>query len=100
MAMTVMFQQRMMQVLLLLSCNDLLKFDWSCQLSGGRSNSNNLWPGNKINFYQSECHVTDCAVGQSDQNGLFKASFCSCREHPLFSYNASTSFSGRCSTGK
>jgi len=50
MAVTVMFQQRMMQVLLLLSCNDVLKFHWSCQLSGSRSNSNNLRPGNKINF--------------------------------------------------
>jgi len=49
MAVTVMFQC-MMQVLLLLSCNDVLKFDWSCQLSGCKSNSNNLRPGNKINF--------------------------------------------------
>jgi len=42
--------QRMMQLLLLLSCDDILKFDWSCQLYGSRSNSNNLWPGNKTKF--------------------------------------------------
>jgi len=30
--------QRMIQLLLLLSCDDVLKFNWSCQHSGSRSN--------------------------------------------------------------
>ena len=37
MGMTVIFQ-RTIQLLLLLSCDDVLKFNWSCQHSGSRSN--------------------------------------------------------------
>ena len=32
-----------MQWVLLLSCDNLLKFDWYCQISGSRSNSLNSW---------------------------------------------------------
>jgi len=35
--------QCMMQFGLLLSCDNVLKFDWYCQLSGSGSNSLNSW---------------------------------------------------------
>jgi len=41
----------------------------------------------RLTLYQSECHVTDCAVWQSDQMSCSKHPFaplCSCRELHYF----------------